>query len=495
PIMSSTKPNGLLDDSSANGELEVALIQPGSSKQQKRPHTGVVSASASVPENLQSSQQSNNAGVDDNNRPSKCRSLGSLKSTGVSSLLPGFDRLDRVSAGLSWMLPPAVFTERRQGKSAGSKGVDKSVKKFYKRQDNLIDQFDRIYSEIVMDDGKFQVTIDSRATVRSIRLAQLSFFVNLSLAIIKAVAIGLSGSLSVISSLIDSLIDLVSGVVVWITNHQVKNRNPYYYPQGKTRLEPVSIVILAVIMSTSTVQIIIKALESIITMATASRAVVFSFNASRIIDSCCVWCSGSENVSTMHYFGNDKEPEVFSYYVFYLIGSVIAIKLTLYLLCSRLGTTSSTEALAQDHRNDCISNSSVLIMTVLSRYLWPYCDAIGALGISIYIIYTWVQTLKEQVRLLTGYTANPDFLKQLTYICLNHHPLVLEIDTVRAFHIGNNFLVEVDIVLPETLTLRESHDIGESLQCKLEKLEAVERAFVHLDYESSHHPHSEHKQV
>uniref|UniRef100_A0A1I8GQZ3 ZT_dimer domain-containing protein n=1 Tax=Macrostomum lignano TaxID=282301 RepID=A0A1I8GQZ3_9PLAT len=493
PIMSSTKPNGLLDDSSANGELEVALIQPGSSKQQKGPNTRAVSTSASVPENLQSSQQSNNAGVNDNNRPSKCRSLGSLKSTGVSSLLPGFDRLDGVSAGLSWMLPrlcsPSVGKANPPAAKARTNLLRNST------NDNLIDQFDRIYSEIVMDDGKFQVTIDSRATVRSIRLAQLSFFVNLSLAIIKAVAIGLSGSLSVISSLIDSLIDLVSGVVVWITNHQVKNRNPYYYPQGKTRLEPVSIVILAVIMSTSTVQIIIKALESIITMATASRAVVLSFNASRIIDSCCVWCSGSENISTMHYFGNDKEPEVFSYYVFYLIGSVIAIKLTLYLLCSRLGTTSSTEALAQDHRNDCISNSSVLIMTVLSRYLWPYCDAIGALGISIYIIYTWVQTLKEQVRLLTGYTANPDFLKQLTYICLNHHPLVLEIDTVRAFHIGNNFLVEVDIVLPETLTLRESHDIGESLQCKLEKLEAVERAFVHLDYESSHHPHSEHKQV
>ena len=49
-------------------------------------------------------------------------------------------------------------------------------------------------------------------------------------------------------------------------------------------------------------------------------------------------------------------------------------------------------------------------------------------------------------------------------------------------------MVEVDIVLPADMPLREAHDIGESLQMKLEKLEDVERAFVHLDYEYAHKP-------
>jgi divalent metal cation (Fe/Co/Zn/Cd) transporter len=97
--------------------------------------------------------------------------------------------------------------------------------------------------------------------------------------------------------------------------------------------------------------------------------------------------------------------------------------------------------------------------------------------------------------MLTGHTARPDFLKKITWIALNHHPKVQLIDTVRAFHFGNNFLVEVDIVLPEEMSLRESHDIGESLQHKIERLPEVERAFVHLDYECEHHPWSEHKQV
>lgn len=55
--------------------------------------------------------------------------------------------------------------------------------------------------------------------------------------------------------------------------------------------------------------------------------------------------------------------------------------------------------------------------------------------------------------------------------------------------------MEVDIVLPEEMNLREAHNIGEALQSKLEKLEEVERAFVHLDFEREHHPSSEHKVV
>ena len=42
--------------------------------------------------------------------------------------------------------------------------------------------------------------------------------------------------------------------------------------------------------------------------------------------------------------------------------------------------------------------------------------------------------------------------------------------------------------------LKEAHDIGESLQMKIEQLDDVERAFVHLDYETEHGPNMEHKQ-
>ncbi len=47
--------------------------------------------------------------------------------------------------------------------------------------------------------------------------------------------------------------------------------------------------------------------------------------------------------------------------------------------------------------------------------------------------------------------------------------------------------------MDEDLPLKISHDVGQSLQRKLEGLEDVERAFVHVDYEADHDIAEEHK--
>ena len=68
----------------------------------------------------------------------------------------------------------------------------------------------------------------------------------------------------------------------------------------------------------------------------------------------------------------------------------------------------------------------------------------------------------------------------------NHDERIENINTVRAYSFGSNYFVEVDIVLPEHTPLPLAHDIGESLQLKLEKLPEIERAFVHVDLHADH---------
>ena len=109
-------------------------------------------------------------------------------------------------------------------------------------------------------------------------------------------------------------------------------------------------------------------------------------------------------------------------------------------------------------------------------------DPVGAIFISLYIIFCWLKQLREQVRNLSGYAAEPEFLQKITWLTLQHSPLIKKIDTVRAFHFGISFLVEVELIFPESMTLKEAHDIGSSLQNKLENLPEVELAFVRLDY-------------
>lgn len=87
-----------------------------------------------------------------------------------------------------------------------------------------------------------------------------------------------------------------------------------------------------------------------------------------------------------------------------------------------------------------------------------------------------------------GRGAPPEFLAKITYLAAQHSPQILRVDTVRAYHFGVRYLCEVDIVLPEDMLLREAHDIGEGLEKKIEALEEVERAYVHLDWEYDHKP-------
>ena len=48
--------------------------------------------------------------------------------------------------------------------------------------------------------------------------------------------------------------------------------------------------------------------------------------------------------------------------------------------------------------------------------------------------------------------------------------------------------MEVDIVMDPSESLRTTHDVAEELQMKLESLPDVERAYVHIDFETSHKP-------
>jgi divalent metal cation (Fe/Co/Zn/Cd) transporter len=71
---------------------------------------------------------------------------------------------------------------------------------------------------------------------------------------------------------------------------------------------------------------------------------------------------------------------------------------------------------------------------------------------------------------------------------MTHSPLIQQVDTVRAYYSGPRLLAEVDIVIDRNERVEVAHDIAEDLQIKLEKLPVIERAFVHIDYETSHKP-------
>eukprot|EP01091_Cochliopodium_minus_P019138 TRINITY_DN794_c0_g2_i5.p1 TRINITY_DN794_c0_g2~~TRINITY_DN794_c0_g2_i5.p1 ORF type:complete len:219 (+),score=58.36 TRINITY_DN794_c0_g2_i5:254-910(+) len=184
-----------------------------------------------------------------------------------------------------------------------------------------------------------------------------------------------------------------------------------------------------------------------------------------------------------------------------IIIGTIAIKIFLFIYCKFYAhASSSVSALADDHRNDILTNGFGLAGFLLASklferfgdYRFKMIDPIFAILLALFIMRNWFMTGKENLVLLSGKAAPKEFVNLLTFLTWNHHPKITHIDTVRAFHMAERHLVEIDIILDENMPLKEAHNIGESLQIKIEELDEVERCFVHLDYEFEHAPEHKH---
>lgn len=111
-----------------------------------------------------------------------------------------------------------------------------------------------------------------------------------------------------------------------------------------------------------------------------------------------------------------------------------------------------------------------------------FLDPAGGLFLSFYVIFNWASTAKEHIAHLTGAAASPDDRSVFLYLVMRFAACIRWVQNLEAYHSGDRLNVEVDVVLDETTTLHDSHDIGESLQYMLENVTNVDRAFVHLDY-------------
>ncbi|KAJ6983232.1 metal tolerance protein 11-like [Populus alba x Populus x berolinensis] len=333
------------------------------------------------------------------------------------------------------------------------RGPEDDVAEFYKQQVEMLKGFNEMdaLAERGFIPGMSEEEKENLARSETFAI-RISNFANMVLFAAKVYASVRSGSLAIIASTLDSLLDLLSGFILWFTAFSMQTPNPYQYPIGKKRMQPLGILVFASVMATLGLQIIL------------------------------------ESVRTLHSDENDfnlsKEQER---WVVGIMLSVTLVKLVLMVYC-RSFTNEIVKAYAQDHFFDVITNIIGLIAALMANYMEEWMDPVGAIILALYTIRTWSMTVLENVNSLVGKSAAPDYLQKLTYLCWNHHRAIRHIDTVRAYTFGSHYFVEVDIVLPSSMPLQEAHDIGESLQEKLELLPEIERAFVHLDYEYTHKP-------
>lgn len=122
-----------------------------------------------------------------------------------------------------------------------------------------------------------------------------------------------------------------------------------------------------------------------------------------------------------------------------------------------------------------------------SKLRW-WLDPMGAIIIALGVIISWGRTVYTQFELLAGKSAAHDFLQLIIFNTVTFSEDIEKVDTVRAYHSGPDYFVEIDIVMDANTPLWKAHDISQQLQDKIEVLPNVERAFVHVDHEFTHVP-------
>ncbi|KAG8219383.1 CDF manganese transporter [Butyriboletus roseoflavus] len=295
-----------------------------------------------------------------------------------------------------------------------------------------------------------------RASPIQIKIAiWASLVANFTLCVLQLYAAISATSLSLIATGIDACFDLGSNVFLYLINKKAEKMDVDKWPVGGARLENIGNIIYGSLMSSVNLVVVVESIQALITHSSDT-----SFNLPSIL----------------------------------AVAAALGVKIILFLYCHTLRSKSSqVHTLWEDHRNDIFINSFGILMSAGGSRLRWWLDPVGGVLIAAGVIIAWVHTIYKEFCLLAGKSAPNEFIQLVIYKAMTFSADIDKIDTVRAYHSGPDYFVEVDIVMDASTPLWKAHDVSQQLQDKLEELPNVERAFVHVDHETTHAP--EHRKM
>lgn len=287
----------------------------------------------------------------------------------------------------------------------------------------------------------------------------INLLINVLLLAGKAIAVLSSSSVSLLASLVDSALDLLSTLIIFGASKAVafKSSESYFkYPRGKKSFEPLGVVVFSVLMIASFCQVLVESVERL-------------------------WqvIQGTNKVGK----GNNELPLIGIAFML----ATIAIKAVMFVLY-RNSRSSGVRAVAQDSQNDVVFNIFSLTFPFFGSALgWPALDPVGGIVLSVYIISEWLSTLVSTTTKLSGARASTADLARVLYL-ITRFKSVRSVSSCEMYYAGDEIVVEADVVLPVEMPLKAAHDLGEVLTHAIEMMPDIGRAYIHLDYNPSGQP-------
>ena len=135
---------------------------------------------------------------------------------------------------------------------------------------------------------------------------------------------------------------------------------------------------------------------------------------------------------------------------------------------------------AYHHRSDALSSGVVLVGLLLQKFGIYYGDAIAGIIVALMIAKVAFDICITNMHYLTGRAPPKKFFEIIKKEALKVDK-VIGVHDIKAHYVGPKIHVEVHVEVPSDISAREMHDIEVAVKNRLESLDIVERAYVHVD--------------
>ena len=279
------------------------------------------------------------------------------------------------------------------------------------------------------------------------RVAFITILQNALLSVFKLIAGVVAHSNAMISDAIHSASDVFSTIIVLIGVKLASKESDKEHPYGHERLECVVVIVLAMVLLVTGIEIGKQAVKDIVAGSYSTLQVPGTLALVAAIVSIVV-------------------KEIMYWYTRYN---------------AKIIDSSALMADAWHHRSDALSSVGALIGIGGAMLGYPVMDSIASLVIFVFIAKAAYDIFKDAVDKMVDHSCDEkteDALRK----CVLAHSEVKDIDLLQTRIFGNKIYVDVEIQVDGTYMLQESHRIAEEVHESIEEnFPKVKHIMVHVN--------------
>ncbi len=283
------------------------------------------------------------------------------------------------------------------------------------------------------------MTLQKRATLVASATSSLLIIVKLTIGI-------LSGSVAVIASAIDSVLDLMVSMFNFFAISKSEQPADKRFNYGKGKIEALAAVIEGTVITISGIYIFYLAL---------------------------------------HKAFNYEEVKLLGVTIWVMIFSlIVTISLVLYLNYVAKKTNSLVvKSDALHYKTDIFTNGGILVSLVLIHFTsWYMIDSIIGGLIAIYIVFEAYKIIKEGVYVLLDGSLDPKQVEEIESI-LDSEKELTSYHYLKTRTSGQNIFVDVHLVFNREILLLDAHRVSDSIEEKIRLIDPDKEWIMnmHLD--------------